>query len=236
MSELITLRAEDGHSFSAWSSAPLHECRGGVIVLHAVFGLTSHIGEVCDKWAAAGFKAIAPALFDRLGENVIHPYGRTGAEAGSGSYGRLTHEQILTDVRACQQALASFGPVAISGFCTGASWAWTAAANLQFSAQVAFYGSHIHERLGEQPLCPTQLHFGLLDHVVSRSEQERIAAAHPALEMHIYEGAGHAFMNPEQEFFDANSAALAWRNALAFVETSFGLPGVHLTHFRRLET
>lgn len=228
MPELISLRADDGHILTALSSAPPRECRGGVVVLHAVYGLTSHMGDVCDRWAAAGFRAIAPALFDRIGPEVVHPYGRAGALAGTGSYGQLTRAQILADISACRDALASSGPVAISGFCTGGSWAWTAAAHIPFSAQVVFYGSHIHQRLDEHPLCPTQLHYGSVDHVVSEQEQERIKAANPAIEMHLYEGAGHAFMNPEQEFYDAGASAMAWRRATDFLAASFASPKQHV--------
>jgi len=224
MPELISLRTNDGHVLTAWSSVPKHDCKGGIIVLHAVYGLTSHIGDVCDRWAAAGFRAIAPALFDRLGKNIVHPYGRDGANAGTGSYGQLTRQQILSDIAACHNALASSGPVAISGFCTGGSWSWTAAAHIGFSAQVVFYGSHIHQRLDEQPMCPSQLHYGSLDHVVSSADQEQIKAACPSIEMHLYEGAGHAFMNSEQEFFDAESSIIAWRRAVEFVTLSFGSP------------
>ena len=224
MPDLISLRADDGHILTAWSSAPPRDCRGGAVVLHAVYGLTSHIGDVCDRWAAAGFRAIAPAVFDRVGQNIVHPYGRAGAQAGTGSYGQLTREQILTDIRACHDALISSGPVAISGFCTGGSWSWTAAAQIPFSAQVVFYGSHIHQRLDEHPLCPTQLHYGSMDHVVSGQQRERTKATNPAIEMHLYEGAGHAFMNPEQEFYDAGASKIAWRRATEFVARSFASP------------
>jgi carboxymethylenebutenolidase len=221
MSERVLLKAGDGHVLSAWSSSPEGACKGGVVVLHAVFGLTSHIGDVCDRWAAAGFRALAPALYDRLGPGVVHPYGRAGAEAGSRTYARLTDEQILADIAACARDLSPHGPVAITGFCTGGSWSWTAASRMSFAAQVAFYGSHIHERLEQAPLCPTQLHYGADDHVVSEMEQQRIRAAFPALDMRLYEGAGHAFMNPEQEFFNEPAAQDAWTSAIAFIEASF---------------
>lgn len=224
MPELITLRADDGHMLTAWSSAPSRPGRGGVIVLHAVFGLTSHIGDVCDAWAAAGFRAMAPALFDRVGERVVHPYGRAGAEAGARTYGQLTQDNILDDIKACKLALAPSGPTAVTGFCTGGSWAWTAAANLPFDAQIAFYGSHIHERLSQRPMCPSQLHYGSSDHVVSTGQQKQIAACHPEVEMHLYEGAGHAFMNPEQEYYAPDAAALAWRRAISFVNAAFDAP------------
>lgn len=221
MPEKIILRAADGHELTALNSTPEGACLGGIVVLHAVFGLTSHIGDICDKWAALGFRAIAPALFDRLGKDIIHPYGRDGAEAGAYTYRQLLRENILSDIQACHDDLLPFGHIAISGFCTGGSWAWTAAAHLSFSAQVAFYGSHIHERLSEQPLCPTQLHYGSADHVVPKEERDRIIAAHPSVEVYNYDGVGHAFMNPDQEFFDANSATIAWTRAAVFIENSF---------------
>jgi carboxymethylenebutenolidase len=221
LGNLIGLQTSDGHILSAWSSTPADECKGGVIVLHAVFGLTNHIGNVCDKWAAAGFRALAPALFDRLGKDIVYPYGRAGAESGLNTYEKLSSDQILADVQACRLALLPYGPVAISGFCTGGSWAWTSAAHIPFAAQVNFYGSHVHERLGEAPLCPTQLHYGSSDHVVGQNEQGRIAERYPEVKIHCYEGAGHAFMNPEQEFFDAEAEALAWARSVAFVEQTF---------------
>jgi len=221
MAQLISLRANDDHVLTAWSSAPPRDCNGGIIVLHAVYGLTNHIGDVCDKWAASGFHAIAPALFDRLNRNIVHPYGRAGADAGTASYNKLTRQQLLSDIAACRDALAASGLVAMSGFCTGGSWSWTAAAHMRFSALVVFYGSHIHQRLGEQPLCPAQLHYGSSDHVVSRGDLSLIKDACPSVEMHLYDGAGHAFMNPEQEFFDASSSAIAWGRAVEFVARSF---------------
>jgi len=221
MSERVLLKTGDDHVLSAWSSAPDGACKGSVIVLHAVFGLTSHIGDVCDRWAASGFRAMAPALYDRLGSDIVHPYGREGAEIGSRTYARLTDEQILADIAACVRELAPFGPVGITGFCTGGSWSWTAASRMPFAAQVAFYGSHIHERLSQIPLCPTQLHYGADDHVVSEPEQVRIRTAFPHLDMRLYDGVGHAFMNPEQEFFNEVAAQDAWKSAIAFIEAAF---------------
>jgi len=209
MRERIKLVAADKHSFCGWSSSPKGKCKGGIVVLHAVFGLTSHIGDVCDRWASAGFHAVAPALFDRLGADTVHPYGREGAEAGVLTYAKLTTGQILLDVAACSEALAPQGPIAITGFCTGGSYSWSVASRLPFTAQVAFYGSHIHERLDQAPLCPTQLHFGAVDHVVTAAEQDLITEAFPDVDMRRYEGVGHAFMNPEQEFFNALATEVA---------------------------
>ena len=49
MSNNITLTAEDGHELDAWQSDPADTTKGGIIILQAIYGLTSHLGDVCDR-------------------------------------------------------------------------------------------------------------------------------------------------------------------------------------------
>ena len=210
-----TLTARDGHPLTAWRADPAGTPKARVVVLHAVYGLTTHIGDICTAWANAGYTAIAPALFDRLGKDIVHAYDNPAA--GTASYNRLTETQILTDI----QAAAGDAPrVVISGFCTGGTWAWLAASKLPFAAQVNFYGSAIPALIDLNPLCPTILHYGDTDHVVSPTQIAAIAARHPQIDLHIYPGAGHAFLNPDQGNYAATAAALAWARSLAFLEAT----------------
>lgn len=219
MSEKITLRAADGHRLSAWRSDPSVRAKGGVVVLHAVYGLTTHIGDVCDLWARAGYAAVAPALFDRVGANLVHGYDR--GEDGRKCFAALSETQILADVAACAEALRRTGRVAISGFCSGGTWAWVASARLPFDAQVNFYGSHVAQRLDLAPACPTVMHYGDNDHVVPPADIDRIRAAHPALLIHVYPGGRHAFFNPDQAAYDKAAADLAWQRSVAFLDRQF---------------
>lgn len=211
----VTISASDGHRLEAWRSDPAGQPKGGVVVLHAIFGLTEHIGDVCDRWAAAGYTAIAPALYDRIGKGLVHPY-QGGNAAGRDCYAKLTEAQILADVEGCAAATGAARRI-VSGFCTGGTWAWTAAARLPFDAQVNFYGSHVASRLGDVPWCPTVMHYGDRDHIVPLPDIDRIRAARPEATVHIYPGAGHAFFNPEQETYDRAAAEQAWANTLAFL-------------------
>ena len=222
MSRKIALDAADGHRFAAWRSDPDGPAKGGVVVLHAVYGLTPHMGAVCDRWAEAGYAAIAPALFDRVGRDLVHPYSRDGVEAGRRCFGALAEAQVLADVAACAKVLRDGGPVAVSGFCTGGTWAWVASATLDFDAQVNFYGSHVPSKLDLAPRCPTIMHYGDNDHAVPLRDIERIRAAHPTVVVYVYPGGKHAFFNPEQEAHDAVSAALAWQRSVAFLDRTFG--------------
>lgn len=224
MSRKIMLDAADSHRFTAWRSDPAGSAKGGVVVLHAVYGLTTHMGDVCDRWAEAGYAAIAPALFDRVGKDLVHPYTRDGVEAGRKCFAALGEAQILADVAACAAALRDTGPVAISGFCTGGTWAWVAAAKQDFDAQVNFYGSHVPSRLAPAPRCPTVMHYGDNDHAVKPPDVERIRAACPAVAIHVYPGGRHAFFNPEQESYDQAIAMLAWQRSVAFLDRLFTDP------------
>jgi len=223
MSCLVRLAAADGHRFTAWRSEPAGRAKGGIVVLHAVYGLALHIGDVCDRWAEAGYSAIAPALFDRVGRGQVHPYNATGGEAGRKYFAALGEAQILADVAACRDALRGAGKVAISGFCSGGSWAWTASARLDFDAQVNFYGSHVPARLDQTPRCPTIMHYGDSDHVVPMEKIALIRATHPAVTIHVYPGAKHAFLNPEQTAaYSAAAAPLAWQRSVEFLDRTFG--------------
>ena len=65
MGRLIDLSASDGHNFSAYQADPSGAPKGGLVVIQEIFGVNSHVREVCDGFAADGYLAIAPALFDR---------------------------------------------------------------------------------------------------------------------------------------------------------------------------
>ena len=178
--ETILLTAKDGHKFEAWRADPSGKAKGGIVLLHAVFGRTPHMGDVCTQWADAGYAAIAPALFDRLATGTVHPYSREGVEAGTQSYAQLRAQDVLADIDACATALRGCGPVVISGFCTGGSWAWRAAAELVFDAQVNFYASHAHLQTGSslrraaQPSC-------ILVILIPSSRRRKLRASQPRI-------------------------------------------------------
>jgi len=218
MSNKISVTATDGHQLHAWRSDPDEARKGGIVILHAIYGLTNHMGDVCDIWAKQGFSAIAPALYDRTAKNTVHGYDQT--DKGRDSYAALTEEQILADVAGCAEALRP-GPVAISGFCTGGSWAWVAAQELPFEASVNCYGSHVHQWLEVKPNCPTIMHYGDSDWVVEMKNVDAIQAANPEVKIHIYPGAGHAFFNPEQVSHDADASALLLSRSVEFLESQF---------------
>ena len=222
MATTITLQSADGHRFEAYRGDPVGTPKGGVVVLHAIYGLTTHIGGVCDQWAAAGYAAVAPALFDRVGKGLVHPYGAVGGDAGRKCFAATNEANILAEIAACADAMKGCGPSVVSGYCTGGTRAWVAAAKQRFDAQVNFYGSHVAAKLDLHPRCPTVMHYGDKDHVVPVPDIERIRTANPSALIHVYPGGGHAFFNPEQENYDAAHAALSWQRSVAFLDETLG--------------
>ncbi len=221
MAERITLTATDNHQLDAWRADPGGPAKGGMIILQAIFGMTPHLGKVCDMYAADGYAAIAPALYDREGKNLVFGYDKDGMAAGIAQREHLREDTVLADIKACETALRPSGKVAVSGFCTGGTWAWITAARGDVDAAVIFYGSNVHDYRDLTPGCPTLLHYGDRDIVVPIDEVEDIRAAYPDLPLHIYEGQGHAFFNPDQAGYDAEAAGLAFARTLEFL-------GLHL--------
>ena len=217
----VTLTAADGHKLMAWKADALGRPKGGIVVLHAVFGATAHMGDVCARWAQAGYTAVAPALYDRVSpnENVV-AYDKLpdGVKKSSA----LTEAQLFADVEAAAKAAGAPAKVAISGFCMGGTWAWRAGAARAWAAQVNFYGSNVFDFNDLTPKAPTIFHVGDMDPQIPMAKVEQIRARHPDMELHVYPGAVHAFENVEQASYKKDAAELAWQRSIAFMDRHVG--------------
>lgn len=223
MADRITVTAADGHRFDAWRAEAPGDAGGGLVLLHAIYGLTPHLGDVCDWFARDGFTAIAPALYDRAEKGTVFDYDPGGVARGMMFRENLKEETVLADVAACAAKLReSVARVAVSGFCTGGTWAWVASCSLELDAGVIFYGSDVREEIARTPRCPVMLHYGDADRIVPFEDVKAIRDAHPSTEFHIYPGSDHAFYNPDQGTHDAPAAALAHARSLEFLYRHLG--------------
>lgn len=220
MAQRIILTAKDGHKLDAWRADPKGRAKGGIVVLHFVYGINDNIGRVCDQWAAQGYATIAPALYDRVGKNLLFPYGPDGVKEGAKIYDQIKvkPDQVLADIGAAVDALKPSGRVAVCGFCLGGTWTWVSSAMLPIQAAAAFYGSHIPAYLQYAPKCPTIVHYGDKDPIVPMPDIEKIRAAYPKVPLYIYPGCGHGFNNPEQPTYNADAAALMFKRTLEFFD------------------
>jgi len=91
----LELTAADGHRFAAYRADPEGAPRASVVVVQEIFGVNGHIREVADRYAAEGYLAIAPALFDRIEPGIELEYDAAGLERGKDRAARLDPEATL---------------------------------------------------------------------------------------------------------------------------------------------
>ena len=213
--EFTRLMARDGHEFDAWLSPAKGTPRGAIVVLQEIFGVNKHIRAVADSFAAEGYVTIAPSLFDRVRREVELDYSPESVAQGRGYMLQLKETQILADLNACINVMWRNGPVGVVGYCWGGSMAYLAACELPVRAAVAYYGTRIAQLLDRRPRVPVQYHFGEKDKSIPPEAIERIRAAHPEGEFHVYP-ADHGFNCDQRASFDADAARLARERTLAF--------------------
>ncbi len=222
MGHWIELKPEGAGPIQAWRADPEGKPRGGIVVIQEIFGVNAHIREVTDKFAAEGYLAIAPAVFDRIEKGFDVGYDPESRARGIAIVGKIDFEQTLRDAAAAIQVAKAGGKVGIVGYCFGGSIAWAAAARLQgLSAAVGYYGGQIIAMKAMQPGVPTMLHFGEKDQHIPVEGARGVAAAHPEVEVHIYP-ADHGFNCDHRASYDAPSAALAWTRTLDFFRQHLG--------------
>ena len=219
-SGMVDLEAEDGHRLTGFLARPAGEPRGAVVLVQEIFGVNRHIRSVCLDYAAAGYTALAPALFDRVERGVELPYDEAGIERGRTLMGSLSADQALADVAAALARLGGARSAAVVGYCWGGTLTWLAAARLPVRAAVGYYGGRIGEHAALVPQVPTLLHFGEKDHAIPLTVAEEVRNRHSQVIVHLYP-AGHGFNCDERPSFDADSAGLARRRTLGLLEAVF---------------
>ena len=214
MGKMIELVAADGFRLSAYRAEPAGKARGGIVVAQEIFGVNSHVRNVCDGYAVDGYSVIAPALFDRYERDVDIGYTAEDIARGIALKARTTIEAALLDVAAARDALSGAGKIGVVGFCWGGFVSWMSACRSDgFACAVAYYGGGVLGAIAETPKCPVMAHFGERDSGIPVEGVKKFALAHPDVEVFIY-AADHGFNCDQRGSYDAASAALARERTL----------------------
>ncbi|MEW6558591.1 MAG: dienelactone hydrolase family protein [Pseudomonadota bacterium] len=216
----MTLQTADGQTIGAYLAEPVGKPNGGVVVVQEIFGVNAHIRSVVDGYAAAGYLAIAPAVFDTLEKDVELNYDGPGMEKGRTLVSALGFDRALASVQAAAQAVASAGKVGVVGYCWGGSIAYLAAIRLGLPA-VSYYGGRNVQLVNEKAQGPLQFHYGLRDAHISEADREAVRAANPTAEFYVYD-AEHGFNCDARASYDPAAAQLARERALAFFGRHLG--------------
>lgn len=217
MQKKVRLKAADGHELSAYCSFPNQTAKRAVVVVQEIFGVNAHIRSIADRFAALGYAAIAPAIFDRLVPDYESGYTQPEIERARSYYGKVPMDQMLLDTKAAIEAIEEHGPTGVVGFCLGGSIAFHAALKLSgVAAAVGYYGGIIAEHAQQKPQAPVQLHFGDKDTTIPMSDVEKIKRERPDVEVYVYD-AGHAFNRDGTPVYNEKSATLAWSRTTSFL-------------------
>ncbi len=192
------------------------------IVAQEIFGVNRHIRAVTDDYAARGYVAIAPAMFDRIRRGIELDYTPAGMQEGIGYMLQSKREHAVADLSAAFATVRHAGKVGAVGYCWGGYLAWLAACELPVSCAVSYYGGPITQNLGTgTPGKPMMFHYGERDGHIPLADVDKVRAAHPNGIFHLYP-AGHGFNCNERADYDQPSAELALQRTLDFFTEHLG--------------
>jgi carboxymethylenebutenolidase len=223
--QMIKMTMDDGADIAVYHAEPKGERRGGLVLIQEIFGVTDHIRDLCDEFAADGYEVLAPALFDREAPNFECDY--TGEQfAQAVTLARQLHpfEQSLKDSQTCIDALKSNGPVFITGYCYGGSVTWRMAQiSPDLAAASSYYGSLVPTQFADEaPRCATIAHFGRFDQGIPMEGVEAlIAKEHPTAQIFVYD-ANHGFNSDRRKDYHEESSDIARQRTLALFKACSG--------------
>jgi carboxymethylenebutenolidase len=242
MSKMIQLE-----NCEAYEVLPVGECKGGLIVIHEVWGLTRHIKDMAERYAAQGYHVIAPDLLqqtdisnhatDQMQKDLFDPKKRNDvqpklrefmAPLQSPEFAAETMQRLQACFYYVYEKPEVHQKVASLGYCFGGSYSFNLAAREpRLIAAVPYYG-HSDQTADELESvnCPILAFYG--------ADDERLMKALPTVEKnmqtagvdftkHVYAGAGHAFNNDTNPFaYNKTAATDAWDRSIEFLHNVFG--------------
>ncbi len=222
MSQFETFMARDGHEFQVYIASPAGRPRGAVVLAHEEFGLTEAMRGAADRFAAAGYLVMAPALFDRIRHGLVLGYTAAEVEQARGYCAQIGTLAAARDLGAAAAVARHAGRVGVLGFGWGARVAWVAAAATLFAAAVCYDGVGLAAELPVVPSCPTLIHVAVPDPALPPAGLEQLRSAYPQGVYELY-AADQGFANRERPaVYNAVAAELALARSQAFLAQHVG--------------
>ena len=220
MGEMVEFPFAGGNT-GGYLSIPEKGNGPGVVVIQEWWGLVDHIKDVCDRFAAEGFVALAPDLY----------HGKTAKspdEAGKLMMA-LRIDEAEKDLSAAVEYLSTLDATTseksgVVGFCMGGALSlYTATKNANIGACVVFYGGHPKVKPDLPNLhAPVLGIYGEKDRSVTPASvhelERQVKSLGKQIEVKIYPGADHAFFNDTRpEVYNAEASADAWQRTIEFL-------------------
>jgi carboxymethylenebutenolidase len=218
--------SSNGGTTEGYLAVPVSGAGAGVVVIQEWWGLVPHIKNVCERFAAEGFVALAPDLY--------HGRSTTSPDEAGKLMMALDIERAEKDLRGAIEYLLAHesvrgARVGTIGFCMGGALSlYAASKNEQVGACVVFYGGHPKvepdlERMRAPLLGLYAERDDFATPAGARALEAKLTALGKSAEIHVYEDADHAFFNDERpEVYNATAAADAWQRTIRFLREHLG--------------
>jgi carboxymethylenebutenolidase len=215
---MIELTTGDGQKLSAYRADPDGAPKGAVVVIQEIFGVNPHICKIADMFAAKGYVAIAPSLFDTVKSGVSLGYDEAGVSEGLGLVKELGNDRALAEIQAAVDAVKGSGKVAVVGYSWGGSLAYASGNRITgLACAIGYYGGGIVDDYGEKRKVPTLLHFAENDQNIPFEKVVQFRAFRPDVSAFSYPEVGHGFNCDERGSYDAWAARTALERTLFWI-------------------
>jgi len=221
MGEMVEFPVNGG-SLKGYQAAPESGRGPGVVVIQEWWGLVDHIKDVCDRFAAAGFVALAPDLYhgqttkspDQAGKLMMALHIDETEKELQGAADYLLKQDGVTSTK-----------IGVVGFCMGGALAlYTATKNPNVGASVVFYGGHPNVKPDLPNLHAPVLGIyaendGFVTPQLVRELESKLKELGKEIDVVMYPGTDHAFFNDSRpEVYNAEAAADSWRRTVEFLK------------------
>ena len=236
--EFDDLAGQQGQDMATYVSHPPPS--GGtsfpaIIVVQEAFGVTRHIEKVADRFAEAGYAAVAPALYHREHPNPKLDYGDA---AVSRYMDGMRDDELIEDINVTINYIQHRFPrtrgqkIGIVGYCVGGRITYLAATSCPgLSAASVYYGGRILIPFGDGPApidlssqikIPVMGNFGGKDANPSPDDvgqiEAKLKAAGITYDFKIYPDAGHGFNCDERDDYHEGSATDALNRTISWFD------------------
>jgi len=227
----------DAMGTSAYVARPKGTPKGGVVVCFEIFGLNSHMEDLCRRFAENGYVAAAPDFYHR--NEGVRSVSYSDRERAFELANSITDASVMSDIDSVFEYLKSQPDVddarlGIVGYCMGGRVAFLAACRIpELKTCVSFYGGGIASKSRFQGLtaipleeaesiqAPMFLAYGGQDQSIPpehiQATTDRLTELGKNAEFQIYPDAGHGFLCDERESYNAEAAKDGWERTITFL-------------------
>ena len=233
MGQMIKVNSDK--EIEAYLAKPDSQVKGGIIVIHEVWGLVDHIKSIADRFAKEGYIALAPNLLleinfssvdvTKLQQQLFDPKSRSEAQPKlrqlmtpmqDPSFGEKTTNRLEDCFNYLYNLPETHQKIAVTGFCFGGTYSYALAIKEpRLKIAFPFYG-HADQAVEElqQISCPVRAFYGQKDESLMASLDDlksRMKEANVDYDSKVYPDCGHAFFNDTNPYtYNINAAQDSW--------------------------